>query len=45
MIPRKASTSYWRRLDANATDWSEEEIELIDGWEDLGEGRLQGNLF
>ena len=29
----------------NTTDWSEDEIELIDGWEDLGEGRLQGNLF
>jgi RNA polymerase sigma-B factor len=26
-------------------DFSESDIDLLEGWEDLGEGRLQGNLF
>ena len=45
VIPREGVNDFLRAAGCNATDWSEEEIELIDGWEDLGEGRLQGSLF
>lgn len=45
VIPREGVNNFLLAAGCNATDWSEEEIDLVDGWEDLGEGRLQGNLF
>ena len=45
VIPREGVNEFLLAAGCNATDWAEEEIELIEGWEDLGEGRLQGNLF
>lgn len=45
VIPREGVNNLLRAAGCAATDWSQEEIDLVDGWEDLGEGRLQGNLF
>ena len=45
VIPREGVNDFLIAAGCNATDWSEEDIDLIDGWEDIGSGRLQGNLF
>ena len=45
VIPRDGVNSLLEAAGCTATDWSEEEIDLIDGWEELSEGRLQGSLF
>ena len=45
IIPRQGVNSFLEAAGCSATDWSEEEIELIDGWEAVGNNRLQGNLF
>jgi len=45
IIPRQSINSLLRAAGCAATDWSEEDIELLDGWEKISEGRLQGNLF
>ena len=34
-----------RELIKAGTDWSEIDIDLVEGWEDLGNGRKQGSLF
>lgn len=45
VIPREGINEFLHIAGCKATDWSEEEIDLIDGWLDLGEGRAQGSLF
>ena len=45
VIPRDGINDFLTVAGCHATDWSQEEIDLADGWEDLGGGRSQGNLF
>lgn len=45
VIPKDGVNDLLEAAGCTATDWSEEEIDLIDGWEELSEGRLQGSLF
>ena len=45
VIPKKTVNSLLTSAGCRETDWSEEEMDLADGWSDLGEGRLQGSLF
>lgn len=45
VIPKDEINEFLRAAGCNTTDWSEEEIDLIDGWKELGDGRLQGSLF
>jgi len=45
VIPREEVNDFLLAAGCNATDWSEEEIDLIDGWEEISDGRLQGSLF
>lgn len=45
IIPRDNVNAFLEAAGCAATDWSEEEIDLVDGWEELGDGRLQGSLF
>jgi len=44
-IPRVAIDSLLNTAGCHATNWAEDELDLIDGWEDVGNGRLQGSLF
>lgn len=45
VIPKADVNAFLESAGCKATDWAEEEIDLIDGWEVVGEGRLQGSLF
>ena len=45
VIPKDEINEFLRAAGCSTTDWSEEEIDLIDGWEEIGDGRLQGSLF
>ena len=45
VIPKKGVNQLLETAGCQATDWSEDEIDLIDGWEEIGGGRLQGSLF
>ena len=45
VIPKDTVNTFLAAAGCRQTDWSEEEIDLIDGWYDLGDGRLQGSLF
>lgn len=45
VIPRDGINAFLTAAGCAATDWSEDEIDLVDGWEELGDGRLQGSLF
>lgn len=45
IVPRVGINELLNAAGCKPTDWSEDEIDLISGWEDLGEGRLQGSLF
>lgn len=45
VIPRDGVNAFLTAAGCAATDWSEEEIDLVEGWEELGDGRLQGSLF
>ena len=45
VIPRDGINDFLTVAGCHTTDWSQEEIDLADGWEDLGGGRSQGNLF
>ena len=45
VIPKEELNDFLLAAGCSATDWSEEEIDLIEGWTELGEGRLQGSLF
>ncbi len=44
-IPREAVDTLLKLAGCATTDWSEMEIDLVEGWEDLGDGRVQGSLF
>jgi RNA polymerase sigma-B factor len=44
-IPRNAVDSLLDAAGCHGTNWADEEFDLIDGWEEIGEGRLQGSLF
>ena len=45
VIPKDGVNRLLEAAGCHTTDWSEDEIDLIDGWDDLGGGRLQGSLF
>lgn len=45
VIPKDGVNQLLEAAGCHTTDWSEDEIDLIDGWDDLGGGRLQGSLF
>ena len=45
VIPRDDVNAFLEAAGCAATDWSEDEIDLVNGWEELSEGRLQGSLF
>lgn len=45
LIPKKGVDEFLLTAGCNTTNWEESEIDLIDGWSDLGGGRLQGSLF
>ena len=45
VIPKEAVNGLLESAGCRQTDWSEEEIDMIDGWEEVSEGRLQGSLF
>jgi len=44
-IPRFAVDKLLNAAGCHATNWAEDEINLAEGWEEVGEGRLQGSLF
>lgn len=44
-IPKEAVDTLLQLAGCATTDWSEMEIDLVEGWEELGEGRVQGSLF
>ena len=45
VIPREGVDDFLSAAGCHATNWDEEEIQLIEGWTDIGDGRLQGSLF
>ena len=45
VIPKEGVNMLLEAAGCHTTDWSEDEIDLIEGWEELGDGRLQGSLF
>ena len=45
VIPKKLVDEFLDKSGCAATNWSEEEFDLAEGWTSLGEGRLQGSLF
>ena len=45
VIPKDHVDALLNRAGCESTDWSLIDIDLADGWEDLGGGRKQGNLF
>ena len=45
VIPRQEVDELLVIAGCQATNWAEQDIDLIDGWEELSEGRLQGSLF
>lgn len=44
-IPTEAVDALLKACGCHAADWNEADIELVEGWTDLGDGRLQGSLF
>ena len=44
-IPRKAVDELLNAAGCASTDWSQVDVNLLEGWEDLGDGRVQGSLF
>jgi DNA-directed RNA polymerase specialized sigma subunit len=45
VIPRDGINEFLLAAGCHATDWEQVDIDLVDGWQDLGDGRLQGSLF
>ena len=45
VIPKQGINEFLLAAGCHTTDWEQVDIELADGWQDLGDGRLQGNLF
>lgn len=44
-IPRAAVDSLLNAAGCHSTNWAEDELDLIEGWEEVSNGRLQGSLF
>lgn len=44
-IPKTAINAVLSAAGCAAMDWSEVDINLIEGWQDMGDGRVQGMLF
>jgi RNA polymerase sigma-B factor len=44
-VPRAAVDALLAAAGCAATDWSQMDVNLLDGWEDLGDDRFQGSLF
>ena len=44
-IPTEAIDALLEACGCHTADWDETGIELVEGWTDLGNGRLQGSLF
>ena len=44
-LPTVAVDSLLENAGCRTTDWSTADLELLEGYEDLGCGRMQGNLF
>ena len=44
-IPKTSVDALLSAAGCHTTDWSSIEVELVEGWEDLGNGRVQGQLF
>ena len=45
VIPRAQVDELLTAAGCETTDWSQMDISLLDGWEEIGNGRSQGNLF
>ena len=45
VIPKDAVNAFLNAAGCQETTWEDTEIDLVDGWEEVSEGRLQGNLF
>ncbi len=45
VIPKEVVDELLCAAGCEATDWENGDIDLVEGWESIGEGRLQGNLF
>ena len=44
-VPRESVDNLLTAAGCYTTNWDEEEIKILEGWEELGNGRLQGALF
>lgn len=44
-IPKESVDALLSAAGCHATNWEHIEVELVEGWEDLGDGRVQGQLF
>ncbi|MGA0101953.1 MAG: hypothetical protein ACO3HF_07905 [Burkholderiaceae bacterium] len=44
-VPRHAVDALLSAAGCATIDWSEMDVNLLDGWEEVGDGRLQGSLF
>lgn len=44
-LPREGVDEFLEAAGCRTTDWLAGDIDLFDGWEDIGEGRKQGSLF
>lgn len=44
-IPRAAVDAILSAAGCATTDWTQVDVNLLEGWEDLGEDRFQGSLF
>lgn len=45
VIPKEGINEFLAAAGCHATNWDEMDIDLVGGWQNMGEGRLQGNLF
>jgi len=45
IIPKEIVNSLLVSAGCRETNWAETEIDTIDGWQEVGNGRLQGSLF
>jgi len=45
VIPKEIVNDLLQAAGCRQTDWSEEEIDILDGWQEISDGRLQGSLF
>ena len=44
-IPRQGVDEFLTAAGCHTTNWEENDIDLVDGWTDIGGGRMQGSLF